>query len=554
MKGKKALALLLATAMMLSMASCSKKGQPPVEGSQTPAVDEKTPQNPDQIKQYEQNKKEVTADNVVRGGTLRVGSTTDVNSYAPWRFRGEWYLMGPCYETLVQFDDQGNIVPYLCESLTPDPEKLTYTVKCREGVTFSDGSSFDGDCLLWNFENFKENSQQSKTFFSNVDHFEKTDDMTVVIHLNQWDTQIPYSLNNAAGTMYSKKAFEEHGYDWCLENPVGTGPYVLKEYTTDANKTFVKSENYWNKEAGPLYDEIKVTIFGDNMSAQAALMSNAVDVFNGGDYGMKNSLVDKGYNLYQNRMWYRVYFLIFSSAVKGSPFEDVRVRQAVSYAIDSETMVSALDYGRTFVSNQYAVEGTGFYNPDVKGYGYDPDKARELLTEAGYPNGFTTKLVTGVDQKLDRYMVAIQGYLAEVGIQVELEYLQNAQWQASGIYEIDDGMILCGHGYGSNLVNQAISNFSQRAVGGVGMLNKSKIHPDDLNELLVTALGCTDEAEMYSLMQQAEKLIIDEYCIGYPVITSYYDQILTQPDIVDEGFCNSFNRCFDYNKIFRIKE
>ena len=115
-------------------------------------------------------------------------------------------------------------------------------------------------------------------------------------------------------------------------------------------------------------------------------------------------------------------------------------------------------------------------------------------------------------------------------------------------------MILCGHGYGSNLVNQAISNFSQRAVGGVGMLNKSKIHPDDLNELLVTALGCTDEAEMYSLMQQAEKLIIDEYCIGYPVITSYYDQILTQPDIVDEGFCNSFNRCFDYNKIFRIKE
>ncbi len=526
--------------------------------SSTPASNGNVVQNASQIDEFETVSLEVTEDNIIRGGKLVVGSIVEVSSYAPWRFRSEFYLLGCVYEPLLMFDNEGEVVPYLLESFEGDPETLTYTLKVRDGVNFSDGSEFTGEVLLWNLQNFKENSNTSATHFGSVDYFELVDEDTVVIHLKEWNSQIPYSLNNCAGMMYSKKAFDEHGYDWCLENPVGTGPYVLVEKVTDSYKKFVKNENYWNKDIEPLYDEIEARIYGNNMAAQAALLAGECDVFNGGDYGMKDMMSSMGYNLYQNKMWNRVYFLIFSSAIEGSPLADVRVRKAIAYAIDSETIVKSLDYNRTFVTNQYAVEGTGFYNPDVKGYGYDPQKAKELLAEAGYADGFKTKIITGLDQGLDRYMIALQQYLKDVNIDAELVYLDNAAWQStSGIYGdgVTDGMILCGHGYGSNLVNQAVSNFSKRATekGSVGMYHANKIHPDDLDAAIMTALTATDEATMYASMQEAERLLIDEYMIGYPVLTAYYDQIITQPNIVDKGFCNTYNRGNDYNYLYRIK-
>ena len=555
---KKIIAITLAVMMAASTTACSSGGSAPTAAApaETTASAEASKESESEtlVDEYKEAEVEADEDKVVKGGKLVIGTLTECNSYASWRIRSEFYLLGPVYEPLIQFDENGEIQPYLAESLTADPENLTYTVKLRDGVTFSDGSPLDGEALLWNFENFKENSQTSSTHFGSVDHFELVDDMTVVIHLTEWNTQIPFSLNNCAGMMYSKKAFDENGYDWCLEHPVGTGPYVLVENVTDSYKKFVKNENYWNTEEPPLYDEIEARILGDNMAAQAALLNGDIDIFNGGDYGMKNNLVEMGYNLYQNKMWYRATFLIFGSDVEGSPMCDARVRKAIAYAIDADAMVKALDYNRTFVSNQYAVEGTPFYNPDVVGYDYNPEKAKELLAEAGYADGFSTKIVTGINQDCERYMIAIQDYLSAVGIDAELVYLDNAAWQSSGIYEIDDGMIRSFHGYGSNLVNQADANFSKRAVGGVGMLNKSKIHPDDLDDVLMRALSATDENEMYSLMQEAEKLIIDEYMIGYPVITSYYDQIITQPNIVDVGFCNTFNRGNNYNKLYRVEK
>ena len=490
------------------------------------------------------------------GGKLVGGMNVDVATYASWRIRSgqEKLALSPVYEPLMKFDENGDLQPYLAESLTADPENLTYTVKLRDDVYFSDGSKLDADALLWNFENFKANSQTSATHFGSVESFEKVDDLTVVLHLTEWNTQIPYSLNSVAGLMYSKKAFDEHGYDWCLENPVGTGPYIMTDYLTDANKTYEKNPNYWNAEESPAtFDELEIRIIADNMSAQAALISGEIDFFSGGDFQMKDTMQKMGYNLYSNEMWYTIYFLIYGSAVEGSPLEDVRVRQAIAYAIDSDAIAKNLDFGMSFVSNQYAVEGTPFYSDEVVGYGYDPEKAKQLLAEAGYPNGFSTKLSVGVDQALDRYMIAIQGYLQAVGINVTLDYQETAIWTAKGIYETDEGMILAGHGFGANLVNQAVNNFSKRAVAGVGMLKNSKIHPDDLDAELMAALSATDNDVMLEHMHNAEKLIIDTYCLGYPVVMATSKQIIAAPDIVDEGFTASYNEFEDWTKIYRVE-
>jgi len=551
---KKVLAILLV--LLVSFAVFAGASS---ETQVTTSVEPKQ-QNASAINEFKASALKVTEDSIIRGGKLVIGSNKDTAmSYTPWKSRGAFYTLGCVYEFLLMFDNEGNIVPYLLESFKSDPKALTYTMKVRKGVHFSDGSEFTGEVLLWNLQHFAEVSNTSSTHFSSVDHFELVDPDTVVMHLKEWNSQIPFSLNNLAGIMYSKKAFDEHGNDWCLENPVGTGPYVVKKIVKDSYTIFVKDGNYWNKDNQPaLYDEIELRIYGDNMAAQAAMQVGECDVYNAGDYGMKDRMIKKGFNLYQNKMWNRVYFLLFSSEVEGSPFCDARVRKAVAYAINSKEMIETLDYGRTFYTNQYAVDGTGFYNPNVVGFEYNVEKAKALIAEAGYANGFKTKLIVGTDQQLDRYMVALQAYLKEIKIDCELVYLDPAAWQSTaGIY--GDGktscMVLCGHGYGSNLVQQAAANFSLKAKeeGSVGMMNHSAIHPVDLDAAIMTALTATDDGTMYASMQEAERLLIDKYMIAYPVITAYYDQIITQKNIVDEGFCNTYNRGNDFSKLFRVK-
>lgn len=553
MKMKKTMAIVMVLLFAFAVFAGAQK-----ESTEAVPTEPKA-QNQSAINEFKSNTVNISDTNIVRGGKLVIGTNKDVSmSYVPWKSRGAFYALGGVYEFLLMFDDEGNIVPYLLESFESNPEALTYTLKVRKGVYFSDGSEFTGEVLLWNLQHFKEVANTAATHFSSVESFELVDPDTVVMHLSSWNSQIPFSLNNLAGIMYSKKAFDEHGADWCLSNPVGTGPYVVKEVVKDSYTIFVKDDNYWNKEAQPaLYDEIELRIYGDNMAAQAAMLAGECDVYNAGDYGMKDRMVRQGFNLYQNKMWNRVYFLLFSSDVEGSPFCDVRVRQAVSYAINSQEMIESLDYNRTFYTNQYAVEGTGFYNPDVVGYEYNVEKAKDLMKQAGYEKGFKTKLIVGTDQQLDRYMVAIQAYLKEIGIDCELVYLDPAAWQSTaGIY--GDGktscMVLCGHGYGSNLVQQAAANFSLQATkeGSVGMMNHSAIHPEDLDACIMAALSAKDDETMYKNMQKAEKLLIDEYAIAYPVLTAYYDQIITQPNIIDAGFCNTYNRGNDFSKLYRV--
>jgi peptide/nickel transport system substrate-binding protein len=346
--------------------------------------------------------------------------------------------------------------------------------------------------------------------------------------------------------MYSKKEFDEHGYDWCLENAVGTGPFVMDSWTKDTKLVFSKNENYWNKEAEPYLDGIEFSVIADEMSAQAAMMSGDIDVYANGSESFQTTMEGAGFTTATNQMWYTILFLIYASDVKDSPLSDVKVRQAISYAIDSATICASVGKGKVFVSNQYAVEGTPFYNPDVKGYGYDVEKAKELLKEAGYENGFTTTIYCGVDQALTDYLVAIQGYLKEVNITLNIEEQETAIWRSKGIYDIDEGMILAGHGFGANLVNQQVSNFSKRAVSGVGMLKECKLHPDDLDQTIMASLSASNTEEMLKYEFETQKMIIDDYCLGYPVGIKSSQAYTVSSKIAENGGLSHKNEYNNY--------
>ena len=536
---KKVAALILAFSLVLSLAACSGNNNASSGGTASGAAPETS------------SGTKGNAD-AQMGGTLNIGTCSEVANTAAWMLRSDQDKMewSTVYESLFRLDDKGNVTPYLAESLKSDPKALTYTITLRKDVTFSDGSHLNADVLLWNFENFKKNSQSSNTHFGDVKSFEKTDDNTVVIHLNEWNSQIPYSLCSVPGLMYSKQAFDTNGAKWCLTHAVGTGPFVLESWKTDSVKTFARNKNYWNKDKKIYLDTISVKVVPDEATAQAALMSGEMDVYQDGSYPFLNEMKAQGFTRSKASIWYATNFLVFASGVKDSPMANVKVRQAISYAIDSKTISTKLDNGMSFVDKEYAVEGTPFYNDAVKGYGYDVEKAKALLKEAGYPNGFSTTLYTGNDLNLNNYMVAIQGYLAAVGIKAKLVYHDVAIWSSKTIFGIDDGMILCAHGFGSNLVNQAVSNFSQRAVKGVGMLKNSMIHPDDLNTSLMKALRATDTETMLSNEKDAQEMIIDKYCLAYPVATDAYTWETVSPKVVDVNCFNSQNEFNDFSSIY----
>lgn len=551
---KKLVSMLLVIVMVFSLAACggsadNKENNTTSEPAET-GTENAENEAAEEGETAEENEP-AQAGGISQGGILKMGMSTDITEAAAWRARSgqEKTVLAAVYEPLMRIDADGNVVGYLAESLEADEANLTYTVTLRQDVTFSDGSALDADALLWNFENFKENSQTSATHFGSVESFEKTGDYTVAIHLTEWNTQIPYSLNSTAGLMYSKKAFDENGYDWCLENAVGTGPFKMDSWTKDTKLVLSQNENYWNKDSAPYLDGIEFQVIADEMSAQAAMLNGDIDAYYNGSESFQTTMEQAGFGTACNQMWYTILFLIFASDVDGSPLADVKVRQAISYAIDSQAICDSVGKGKVFVSSQYAVEGTPFYNPEVAGYNYDVEKAKGLLKEAGYENGFTTTIYCGVDQALTDYLVAIQGYLKEVGITLNIEEQETTIWRSKGIYDIDEGMILAGHGFGANLVNQQVSNFSKRAVEGVGMLKECKLHPDDLDASIMASLAASDTTEMLKNEFETQKLIIDEYCLGYPVGIKYASAYTISEKVAENGAFANKNEYSDYSLV-----
>lgn len=557
---KQLISVLTAAGMVFAMAGCGSSGSSeapkssaaPEAGSEAA---ESTSSAAGESSAAESVVSSATAEaGTATGGELVLGSQSDVIFTPSWMLRGytDRAVYSLVYEPLVKLDENGDWYPFLLESLTPDPENLTWTCVVKDGVTFSDGTPFDGDALLWNFENYLENSNTSSTHFGSVDTFEKTDDKTVVIHLTSWNSQIPYSFQDNCGYMYSPKAFEDNGAEWCDLHAVGTGPYVEDDMQPGDHRTFVKNENYWNKaERQGAYDKVTWRICGDESTAQAALLSGELDGYFSPSFGMLDTMLGQdGFYLAQNTTTFMIQFLIPPSEIEGSGWEDENVRKAAYYAIDSQAIIDSVTYGYGIYSNQYCGPGTAYFNEELEGYECDLEKAKEYMAKSKYPDGFKTKLYSS-NENTALYTsigVAVQSQLAQIGIEVEIELLEPAVWVET-FKNAQDGFMVGGHGFGMNLANQMLSNFSQAAKDGVGMMCFSKLHPDDLDETIRGAVSATDTETMVEKIKEANRLISDTYALAYPVYLQPAYYMVYSDKVVDDGCFNNTSLSFDYTMV-----
>ena len=305
----------------------------------------------------------------------------------------------------------------------------------------------------------------------------------------------------------SPTAVKANGEEWAKNNPVGTGPFKLSEWKGDVGAEFVKNEDYW-KEGLPYLDGIDWNLIQDINTATTSLRSGEVDLLSLiTPLQLKMLDADGSFERETNKNGIGVTSVgvIPSSANTDSPFNDVKVRQALCHAIDRESLVNALGFGYSQTTNQWAAPAAKTYNPDVEGYPYNPEKAKELLAEAGYPDGFDTVIYAYAG---DDYHPAVAQMLEKVGIRAKLDLVDFAKLNTM-MLEGWEGLT-----YHWASVGPDLGLYMGRHLDPNGaFFAKGILHPKDTLDLLEKIRTAKNEETKLKYSFELQKLIYDKYAL-----------------------------------------
>ena len=352
-------------------------------------------------------------------GITEVGAPMDLKS-GPGA--STFPLWAPIAETLFIVDAADRIVPLLAESVEVAVDGLSVTLKLRKGVKFHDGTDFNAEAVKYNLETVIAAKVAGSAPLNNIASYDIIDANTIKINLKTFDASFLMSLaQSGVAVMISPTALakpttpENAGKD----HLVGTGPFLFDSWSLNQYIRMKRNPNYW-QPGKPYLDEIEIRNMPDYTTSVMAFKAGEVDMVESIDPAQYNQLKQEGYTVDVPRGLAFVFSFRTANADPSSPFSKKEVREALWYAVDRENLVLGLGKGTYNVANQLASPQQGWY---IKGYPsrpYDPVKAKELLAQAGYPNGFKTTLHGDVRGRQDD-LVALQNYFGAIGIECTLD-------------------------------------------------------------------------------------------------------------------------------------
>lgn len=360
-----------------------------------------------------------TGANASGGGVLTIGAQLDNNSFdtAALEIGNRTQFWQPVYDTLIQLDPEAKPTPGLAEGWSYNDDNTVLTLKLREGVTFSDGEALTAEAVKANIEHLKNGTGQNSFMAKPVAEVAVLSPTEVELRLNEPTPSMLSYLGTVAGAMASPKALADGDL---ANNPVGAGPYIYDAATTvkGTSYTYNKNPNYWNKEQYQ-YDKVVVMTMNDITPRLNALKAGQIN----GAFITPNVAAEaeasglKVHKLPVN--WAGL--LIGDRDGKIVPaLADERVRQALNYAIDREGLLKNVQLGYGQVTNQVSNKNSDAYDPSLEGtYTYDPEKAKKLLAEAGYADGFSMTMPSSA--AAPAIYPILQQQLADVGITVNYE-------------------------------------------------------------------------------------------------------------------------------------
>jgi len=382
------------------------------------------------------------------GGILRVIRPTfpRVLGYPPEFSPVDSICTLPVIERLNEWDENGNPIPVLAESWEGDPVKKTIIWHLRKGVKFHDGTDFDAEALRWNYQIAIDAKRQTDGKY--VTSMEVLDKHTLKMNLSDYNYMM--TLENLSWRIsISPTAFKKAGggdieksKEWARTNAVGTGPFKIVDFKRDTYIKYVRNDNYWRKGM-PYYDGIESRWIPDPMTASAMMEAGEADMWmDTGDIENILRLEDKGFKA-NWRLQY-VWTLLPNSSDPNSPLSKKKVREALEYAIDRPTVAKMIGLGKYEALQQIVPSSWPGY---VQGYNprsYNPEKAKQLLAEAGYPNGFKTSILTG--ERSRDAATAIKAYLEAIGLEVKLDVADMGRYFASVFGTGWSDLVFAAHG------------------------------------------------------------------------------------------------------------
>ncbi|MEU6642666.1 ABC transporter substrate-binding protein [Saccharomonospora sp. NPDC046836] len=314
---------------------------------------------------------------------LRIGSLQEPQSWDPGQ-ANEGHLaplFQSVYDTLIKRKPDGSLTPMLATEWAFSDDGLTFTLKLRDNIKFTDGETFDSDAVKANIEHFQKANGPMGSALDAISAVETPDAVTAVLRLSAPDPSLPYVLTSAGGYMGSPDALTA---DSIATMPVGSGPYQLdaSNTVTGSKIAMVRNDDYWGERLP--YDKVEFQIMTDDTARLNALRSGQLDaaMFNRAASAIEAENAGLHSDPYSTG-WMGL--LIFDREGQKIPeLADVRVREALALAIDTKSILDVVEQGRGELTSQtFGPRTTGYLNQLDSAYKYDPERARQLLKEAG---------------------------------------------------------------------------------------------------------------------------------------------------------------------------
>ena len=461
------------------------------------------------------------------GGELVIATVSDAISLDPAGANDvpSFDIQFNIFEKLIKHDENMGLQPSLATSWEA-VDDTTWEFKLQEGVTFHDGTTFNAEVVKANVERIIDEDVAAPTAYllDMIDEVVVIDDYTIQIKTAYPFSGLPAHLAHSAGAMISLEQIEadyaamEEGADpgsVINEKPIGTGYFKFDEWSPGQYIRLVKNEDYWDGAA--LLDSVTFKVVPEDLTRIAELNtgdSHVTNQLSSSDVAQIEST--EGLAMLQQGS-VSLDYLGFNT--QKEPFDDERVRQAITMAINKEQIVDG-------IANGYAIPAAGPLAPNVFGYdenlegiAYNQEEAKKLLAEAGYEDGFSTSIWTNETRERLDIATNIQSQLSEIGIEVEIEIFE---WGAylEKIGEGEHDMFILGWSNGTaDADNGLYPLFHSENMGPPG--NRTFLDHGELDSILEEARQTADEAERIELYKQAQELLVELAPMNYLMHKDY---------------------------------
>ncbi|MCM3740363.1 glutathione ABC transporter substrate-binding protein [Oceanobacillus luteolus] len=417
------------------------------------------------------------------------------------------------YETLTVLDENQEVQPGLAASWEVVDE-TTWELTLQEGVTFHDGAELTAEVVKMNYDRLVDEEIASPRAFlvEAVESVEVVDELTIRINLEYPYAPLLANLAHSGAAIMSPNIIQEDyaqfedGGDadsYINQNPVGTGPFVFESWTPGESVVLTRNDEYWGEPAK--LDSVTFKVVSEQSARIAELETGVSHVAdNIGPNNISRVEGADGVHVLQEPS-VRLDYVGFNA--QKEPFDDVRVRQAISMAIDKQQIIDG-------VLNGVGLEAVGPLAPPVFGYDesvsgleYDPEAAQELLEEAGFSDGFSTTIWTRDSEQLVDTAVNVQSQLAEIGIDVEVEELEWGAYLEKTANGEHDMFILGWTTVTSDADYGMYPLFHSSALGATG--NRTFTVDEELDAVLDEARRETDPEVRQELYSEAQEMLVE---------------------------------------------